>query len=73
MMMYLNLDFFEKKKRYNSKLIFCCHGGGFQTQVIRSKIIFLMRTCDKILFGEKIDIKIKSKNFFKYKKLIKTF
>lgn len=40
---------FEKKERYNSKFIFCCHGGGFQTHLFSTTNFFLMRTCDKIL------------------------
>ena len=39
----------EKKRRFNSKFIFCCHGGGFQTQTFSTQNFLLMRTCDKIL------------------------
>ena len=54
----------EKKKNFNSKLVYCCHGGGFQTHLFSSDNFFLKRTCDKIL--------VWGKNGFKNKK-IKTF
>lgn len=54
----------EKKKNFNSKLVYCCHGGGFQTHLFSSDNFFLKRTCDKIL--------VWGKNRFKNKK-IKTF
>ena len=54
----------ENKKNFNSKLIYCCHGAGFQTHLFSTQNFFLKRTCDKIL--------VWGKNRFKSKK-IKTF
>ena len=55
----------EKRKNYNSKLIFCCHGGGFQTWSYSSQNYLLEKTCDKILVWGKNKYKNnKVKTFF---------
>ena len=65
---------FEKKERFNSKLIFCCHGGGFQTQLFSTHNFFLMRICDKILTWGKSRHKNKRiKSFLNIKSSSKPF
>ena len=65
---------FEKKRRFDSKLIFCCHGGGFQTQIFSTQNYLLMRTCDKILtWGKNRHKNKKIKSFLNIKSSSKPF
>ena len=64
----------EKKRRFNSKFIFCCHGGGFQTQTFSTQNFLLMRTCDKILtWGKNRHKDKKIKSFLNLKSSSKPF
>ena len=64
----------EKRRNYQSKLIFCCHGGGFQTQSYSTQNYFLEKTCDKILVWGKNKYKNdKVKTFFNIKSSAKPF
>jgi len=66
---------FEKKRRFNSKFIFCCHGGGdFQTHLYSTFGFFLTRTCDKILiWGKNRHKNKKLKSFLNIKSSSKPF
>ena len=50
----------ENKKNFNSKLIYCCHGSGFQTHLFSTQIFFFLKEpVIKFWYGEKIDLKAK--------------
>ena len=64
----------EKRKDFKAKLIYCCHGGGFQTHSYSSLSFFLKKTCDKILvWGENKNKKNNFKTFFNIKSSFKPF
>jgi putative transferase (TIGR04331 family) len=64
----------EKKKNFNSKLIYCCHGAGFQTHLFSTQNFFLKRTCDKILVWGKNRVKSKKiKTFLNIKSSSRPF
>lgn len=54
----------DKKKNFNTKLIFLPHGGGFQTETYSFKKYFISKVADKILtFGK---LKDKNKKFIPF-------
>ncbi len=64
----------ENKRKHKTKLLFCCHGGGFQTQIYSTQNFFLNRTCDKILvWGKNRDSNKKIKTLFNLKSSSKPF
>ena len=64
----------ENKRKYKTRLLFCCHGGGFQTQIYSTQNYFLNKTCDKILvWGKSRDSNKKVKTLFNLKSASKPF
>ena len=64
----------ENKRKYKTRLLFCCHGGGFQTQTYSTQNYFLNKTCDKILvWGKSRDSNKKIKTLFNLKSSSKPF
>ena len=64
----------ENKRKYKTKLLFCCHGGGFQTQIYSTVNYYLNKTCDKILvWGKNRASNKKIKTLFNLKSSSKPF
>ena len=64
----------EIKRKNFTKLFFCCHGGGFQTNRFSNEKVYLLNTCDKILtWGKNKDKSKKIVSFFNIKSSSKPF
>ena len=64
----------EVKRKNFTKLLFCCHGGGFQTNRFSNEKEYLLNTCEKILtWGKNKNKNKKIVSFFNIKSSSKPF